>query len=232
MPKNPSFFGFEALQTLANVELSFKKINKVNEPLKTEKNTEGHIVVNQNDLFENVFLPLQKKGLVSDQFLTAVLIEYIRSLNFFHINVEQNIYDLIIQTLLGSNRFSQLYQFIQYHVFEDSEQMGYKLGNVFQTYPPILYLALDMLHRLDNAQGILYILISNGFIMESLRFIQNIQFKDKIEVSMIRSILMKAFELKDMLQFYHAFKFFEDRIRENKMSDLISIFENEFQTRK
>lgn len=86
---------------------------------------------------------------MDEKYFVAVLVEYIRSLTHYKIEVLYFLYEMIINSLVRNNHFYQLHQFLQYHVIADSHPVAYQLLSIEQRYEPAGQLALDMLKRLN-----------------------------------------------------------------------------------
>ena len=170
----------------------------------------GVIVVDQNDLYANVFSPLEDKP-IKYQFMVSVLIEYIRSLNQYAIPVEHFLHELVINLLVRHNRHYQLHQFLQYHVVNDSKHVACLLLSLEGTYPPAFQLALDMLKRLSTAnEDIFDVLVSKNLLLPALRFLRSLG-TEAVDAVSPRRFLEAALSANDPSLFYTVFKFFEQR---------------------
>ncbi|XP_055489431.1 regulator of MON1-CCZ1 complex [Leucoraja erinacea] len=143
------------------------------------------------------------------KFISAVLMEYIRSLNQFQIPVQHYLYELVIKTLVQHSMFYMLHQFLQYHVLSDSKPLACLLLSLESTYPPAHQLSLDMLKRLSTANDeIVEVLLSKHQVLGALRFIRSVGSHDNISA---RKFLDAAKQTGDTLLFYTTFRFFEQR---------------------
>ena len=144
---------------------------------KMHRTKEGYIVIDQQDLYEHLFLPLEDEKEVESKYLIAILTEYIRSLNFHMIIVEDYLYMLLISLMVRNNQFYQLHQFLQYHVISDSLHVACQLLSLEPSYPPAAQLALDILKRLSSskpvvADQIVEVLITRRQFLAAMRFIK------------------------------------------------------------
>lgn len=170
----------------------------------------GVVVVDQSDMYTNVFAPLEDAP-IKYQFMVAVLVEYIRSLNHYSLPVEHFLYELVINLLVRHNRHYQLHQFLQYHVVNDSKHVACLLLSLEGTYPPAFQLALDMLKRLHTAnEDIFDVLVSKNLLLPALRFLRSLGSEAVAAVSP-RRFLEAAHSAEDPSLFYTVFKFFEQR---------------------
>jgi hypothetical protein len=170
---------------------------------------DGYLVIDQEDMYTNVFVLIEEKNNVEFKYLVAVLIEYIRSLNFAHIRVHSYLYELLIHLLVRNNRYYQLHQFLQYHVIADSFHVACQLLSLESTYPPAYQLALDMLKRLRSYDEILEVFLTKGNLFQALRFLRN-HFKDlQLSQALVTRFLEEAHTTNDEQFYYTVFKFFE-----------------------
>ena len=165
--------------------------------------------ISQKELYSQVFVPFSDRKDMSYQYMVAVVIEYIRSLNKFGLSVEHFLFELIMILLIENKCFYQLHQFLQYHVICDSKPLAMLLLSKELVYPPATQLAMDMFKRLGTADNeIIDILISRGQILSALRFVRA---SDKVDTVSARVFLEAAANEDDKMLFYTVFKFFEER---------------------
>lgn len=166
-------------------------------------------VVSQEDMYSHVLSTFVESKKVKYKFMVAVLVEYIRSLNQFEIEVEHYLYELIINLLVHNKRFYQLHQFLQYHVISDSKPLACLMLSLESTYPPTYQLALDMLKRLNTAnEEIIEVLLSKRQLLPALRYVRAIGAEDSISP---RKFLEVASNPEDSMLFFTVYKFFEQR---------------------
>ncbi|XP_032875426.1 regulator of MON1-CCZ1 complex [Amblyraja radiata] len=167
-------------------------------------------VIDQSDMYTHVLSVFtEKKQDLPHKFISAVLMEYIRSLNQFQITVQHYLYELVIKTLVQHSMFYMLHQFLQYHVLSDSKPLACLLLSLESTYPPAHQLSLDMLKRLSTANDeIVEVLLSKHQVLGALRFIRSVGSHDNISA---RKFLDAAKQTGDTLLFYTTFRFFEQR---------------------
>lgn len=144
--------------------------------------TEGYLVIEQEQMYTNVLLPVEEEGLVDSAYLVAVAVEYIRTLNYQHIVVKSFLYEFIIDQLVRHNRYYQLHQFIQYHVIADSLHVACQLLSLEDFYPPSYQLALDMLKRLGSYDQIVEVLLAKGHVIQAARFATKQKGKAAVEL--------------------------------------------------
>ncbi|XP_078071713.1 regulator of MON1-CCZ1 complex isoform X7 [Mustelus asterias] len=166
-------------------------------------------VIDQSDMYTHVLSVFTEKKGLPHKFVSAVLMEYIRSLNQYQITVQHYLYELVIKTLVQHSLFYMLHQFLQYHVLSDSKPLACLLLSLESTYPPAHQLSLDMLKRLSTANDeIVEVLLSKHQVLGALRFVRSVGSHDNISA---RKFLDAARQTGDTMLFYTTFKFFEQR---------------------
>jgi len=176
------------------------------------RSAEGYIVIEQEEMYAHVFMPVEESGKKDPKYMVAVLTEYIRSLNFKKITVHSFLYELLIDLLVRNNRFYQLHQFLQYHVISDSMHVACQLLSLETFYPPAYQLALDMLKRLSANHTKVYdhivdILVIKGQLLQAMRFIKS----HKLDVQPHRFLEAADKSNDDKLLFYMVYNFFNRR---------------------
>jgi hypothetical protein len=131
---------------------------------KPAKTVDGKTVIEQEDMYEQVFVPIEERRSADHKTMVAVIEEYIRSLSFHRLQVHSFIYELIIDLLVRNNRFYQLHQLLQYHVLSDSIHVACQLLSLASSYPAAMQLSLDMFKRLGEPHQILEILLSQNMV--------------------------------------------------------------------
>ncbi|XP_007895424.2 regulator of MON1-CCZ1 complex [Callorhinchus milii] len=173
-----------------------------------QKPVRAQAVIDQSDMYTHVLSVFTNQDL-PHKFISAVLMEYIRSLNQYQIIVQHYLYELVIKTLVQHSLFYMLHQFLQYHVLSDSKPLACLLLSLESTYPPAHQLCLDMLKRLSTANDeIVEVLLSKHQVLGALRFIRSVGGHDNISA---RKFLDAAKQTGDNMLFYTTFKFFEQR---------------------
>lgn len=83
----------------------------------------AQVVIDQSDMYTNVFSQFADMKDTNGKLVIAVLIEYIRSLTDLQIPVQHYLYELVINALVHHKMYYQLHQFLQYHVVCDSKPL-------------------------------------------------------------------------------------------------------------
>ena len=165
--------------------------------------------ISQREFYTSVLVPFSDRKDMPYQYMVAVTIEFIRSLNKFGIQVEHFLFELVMIILMENKCFYQLHQFLQYHVICDSKPLAMLLLSKELVYSPATQLAMDMFKRLGTADSeIIDILLSRGQILSALRFVKA---SDKVDTVSARLFLEAAANEDDRMLFYTVYKFFEER---------------------
>jgi hypothetical protein len=140
----------------------------------------GTTVILQNDMHAMVLLDVyenQRLGSTDSQpridpnYVTAVLLEYQRSLVDEDIIVNPNVQLLIAQQLEKTGNYGLLQSMLQYRVLSDSKEIAHLLIRVanpaeYARYPPALQLAVDVLLRLEEYEEIANLLLERSMAYE------------------------------------------------------------------
>jgi len=188
-----------------------KKKSNMGPAMRTKK---GYSVITQTDMYVHVLLPLDddKVQVTSNKYFIAVVTEYIRSLGFYKIPIEDCIYQLLISILVQDKRYYQLHQLLQYHIIDDSIHVACQLLSLEKLYSPSYQLALDMLKRLLSRSNVVVdqiveVLLMSGQFLTALRFIEN----HKDAHYSVQRFLDAALSAGDEILFYSVYRFFEKR---------------------
>uniref|UniRef100_A0A6B2KYX7 Uncharacterized protein n=1 Tax=Arcella intermedia TaxID=1963864 RepID=A0A6B2KYX7_9EUKA len=173
--------------------------------IEEQNRVDGQMLIEQEDMYTRVFNWVEEQNAVDFKYLVAVIVEYIRSLNFQYLSVKSFIYEIVIRLLVQNNRFYQLHQFIQYHVISDSQHVAYQLLYLGKSYPPAYQLALDMLKR-AKPTDILEVLLTKGQVIQALRYVISNSDQVKIEPQRFFEAAMKS---EDETVFYTVYNHFK-----------------------
>ena len=167
-------------------------------------------IIDQQDMYQSIFNRFgSRHSNVSEQFIIAVLLEYINSLLVYQIPVQYYLYELLINVLVRNRMFFQLHQYLQYHVFADSKPLACLLLSLNQQYPPAVQLALDMFKRLNvDTEYILDIFVTKMDLLRALRYMGDNHYLDSVSA---RKYLEYAMNSSNEQLFYAVFRCFEQR---------------------
>jgi hypothetical protein len=153
----------EKLQTMVR---SWEDEHELN--LFEELGYDNHI--SDQDFLDGVF-SIVKKSIPAD-YMTTLLLEYLRHLYVHNASVCYGIIDLLLEMLVETKSFLDLQELLQYHIIPDSKYVAYHLLELQDRFPPAYQLALDMLHRLQCFEDIVDELLKKKSITQVLKVIQ------------------------------------------------------------
>ena len=80
------------------------------------RNASGFVVIEEVDMYKEIFVPLEEEKLLDINYFVCVLVEYVRSLHLFRLPVHIYLQQFVIYVLVKNSRHHILHQFLQYHV--------------------------------------------------------------------------------------------------------------------
>ena len=173
----------------------------------TNKQPMAKAVLEQSDLYTNVFSIVAANQEVGLKRVLAILMEYYRSLSANQIPPQHFLNELLINLLVQQKSWFQLHQLLQYHVISDSKPIACLLLSLESVYPPSYQLALDMLSRLGNSKDeICEILLSKKKVLASAKYAA----KNALDPNVVpaRKFLEAAVETYDKTMFYNVYHYF------------------------
>ena len=171
----------------------------------------GQVVISQQDMYTQVFLPLEEKG-VPWKILECVIMSYITSLTqHYQLPVDSDIYGFIIDLLVRNKQYYQLHQLLQLRVISDTLHVACQLMHLSSTYPPATQLALDMFKRLREHAYTIESLLSSGMVLIALKFLKSTQWTLHEAQSLVPRFLQEAKNSGDSTLFYVTYMFFSQR---------------------
>ena len=150
------------------------------------------VIIDQADLFSNLFTPLSETDSdSSSKRLTAILVEYYRSLSQHQIQPQYFLNELLIKTMVKTESWFQLHQMMNYKILTDSKPLACLLLSLENSYKPAAQLACDMLNRLkgNSKEDICEILLSKGKIVSALNLAVNDGILDRMHVRVLDAAL-------------------------------------------
>nr|XP_022909918.1 uncharacterized protein C18orf8 [Onthophagus taurus] len=148
-------------------ELQLQTGAPVGTPLPPKSYLSPSVLIDQDDMFRNVFQKLDTES--ESQKLEWVLVAYLTSLHEHGITSQHNLNELLVTTLVRRNRFSALQQMLQYGVIGDSKPLACLLLSLGNMHQSAAQLALDMLSRLGAFEEIQEILLSQNQVIAALK---------------------------------------------------------------
>lgn len=104
--------------------------------------------------------------------MVTILLEYLKSLNNFHLPVNHAIYEFLINLLVSNGWVNQLQQMVHYQVIRDSVRIAALFLSLEGQYPGAYQLAVDMLKRLEAKPQVIEILLLKKDLNAALRYIR------------------------------------------------------------
>jgi len=148
-------------------------------PLKDIRCFDGRAVVLQIDVFTWVFLKLipdtidlnDSECKAKCEWLGIIVTEYIRSLHYHFIPIEQYIFELLSWLLILCRQEQTLHQLLQYHIPYDSNRLAESLLRASRRYEPLWQVSVDMLYRLGDHAFVIVALLARKKLFEALRLL-------------------------------------------------------------
>jgi hypothetical protein len=177
----------------------------------TLRTRRGIVVISQQDMYTQVFLPLEEKNLPWKTLL-CVLLTYVTSLTqHAQLTVDSDIYGFIVDLLVRNKQYYQLHQLLQLRVISDTLHVACQLMHLADTYPPAVQLALDMFRRLKEHAYTIESLLTRGMVLIGLRFLKTISWTVSEAQSLVPRFLQEARNSGDATLFYVTYQFFLQR---------------------
>ena len=201
------------------------------DPTQIRTRSRNVLVVTQQDMYTQVFLPLEERG-VPWKTLICVLTTYVTSLTQrAQLPVDTDIYGFMIDLLVRNKQYYQLHQFLQLRVIADSLHVACQLMYLSSTYPPATQLGLDMFKRLKEHAYTIESLLSRGMVLIALRFLKTVRWTAHEAQSLVPRFLQEAKFSGDMTLFYVTYTFFAQRneIFTGICDEYVRFFQSEFE---
>ncbi|KAL0359398.1 UNVERIFIED_CONTAM: Regulator of MON1-CCZ1 complex [Sesamum angustifolium] len=160
------------------------------------------------DLYGSVFTPVDEEMGGDGSYLTAILVEFLRSASLEKLKVDPNIYVLMAQILGRDERYAELGLFVMNKIIEPSKEVALQLLESGRENLQIRKLGLGMLRQLSLHHDYVLLLVQDGYYLEALRYAR------KHQVNTVRPSLFleAAHSSKDPLHVAVVLRFFSDFI--------------------
>ena len=162
----------------------------------------GYTVLDQQEMYKNIFCELEMQKSCSLFHLFSLLIEYMRALRSFKIPVSDYIQRLAIEVLIKDGKYNMLHQYIQYKIISDSRNIAFQILSIEDKYKPAFQIAMDMLIRLGDHSVICEVLIARKKIGHALSVMHN----NSIKNIPFKVIFEGIVQQNDDLMFFNAFE--------------------------
>lgn len=139
------------------------------------KTNSGVTVLLQSDLYDSVFVPLFEQQSVEAEYLTSVVLTYVRSLVALEIPLNLNLQILLARLLIQAHSYTLLEELALYSIFNDSRDFAHLLLSLSKSHggeamlSSAFQLAIDMLFRLKLYDEVADVFLSRGLVYEVAR---------------------------------------------------------------
>lgn len=202
------------------------------DPTQIRTRSRNVLVVTQQDMYTQVFLPLEEKG-IPWKTLICVLTTYVTSLTQrAQLAVDTDIYGFMIDLLVRNKQYYQLHQLLQLRIITDSLHVACQLMYLSSTYPPATQLGLDMFKRLKEHAYTIESLLSRGMVLMGLKFLKTVRWTAHEAQSLVPRFLQEAKYSGDLTLFYVTYSFFLQRneIFTGICDEYARFFQSEFES--
>jgi hypothetical protein len=200
------------------------------EELNLSQSQYGYTVLDQQEMYKNVFCELEMNQSCSLFHLFSLCIEYIRCLRFHNIPVSDYITRLAIEVLIKDGKYNMLHQYIQYKIITDSRNIALQILSIEDKYKPAFQIGMDMLIRLGDHSVICETLIARKKIGHALSVMHN----NSIKTIPFKIIFERIVQLNDDLLFFNAFEILKkiqgslEFCKRDDMEEYIKLYREKF----
>ncbi|KAK6124605.1 hypothetical protein DH2020_041646 [Rehmannia glutinosa] len=160
------------------------------------------------DLYTYVFAPVEEEMAGDGSYLTAIIVEFLRSASLEKLKVHPNTYVLMVQILARDERYAELGLFIMNKIIEPSKEVALQLLESGRRNLEIRKLGLGMLRQLSLHHDYVLLLVQDGHYLEALRYAR----KHKVNTVRPSLFLEAAYSSKDPQNVAAVLRFFCDFI--------------------
>ncbi|RCV42942.1 hypothetical protein SETIT_9G256200v2 [Setaria italica] len=130
----------------------------------------GSVAISPIEMFQSVFALVEDEMMGDPAYLTAVIMEFLRSASKAGLKVPPNIYVMMATLLARSNRYAEIALFVSNKILEPSKELAMQLMELGQHHPPTRKLGLDMLRERSLHHDYVAALLQDGYYLEALRY--------------------------------------------------------------
>ncbi|KAH6812799.1 C18orf8 [Perilla frutescens var. frutescens] len=160
------------------------------------------------DFYSHVLAPIEEEMTGDGSYLTAIIIEFLRSCSLEKLKVYPNTYVLMVQILARDECYAELALFIMNKIIEPSKEVALQLLESGRQNLQIRKLGLDMLRQLSLHHDYVLLLVQDGYYLEALRYAR----KNKVNTVRPSLFLEAAYASKDPQHLAAVLRFFSDFI--------------------
>ncbi|KAL6522373.1 hypothetical protein OROMI_031645 [Orobanche minor] len=160
------------------------------------------------DFQGSVFSIVEEEIAGDGSYLTAIVVEFLRSASSEKIKVHPNTYVLLVQILARDEQYAELGLFITNKIIEPSKEVALQLLESGRQNIEIRKLGLGMLSQLSLHHDYVLLLVQDGYYLEALRYAR----KNKVNTVRPLLFLEAAYSSKDPQHVAAVLRFFCDFI--------------------
>ncbi|XP_041994930.1 regulator of MON1-CCZ1 complex-like [Salvia splendens] len=160
------------------------------------------------DFYNYVFSPTVEEMMGDGSYLTAIIVDFLRSCSLEKLKVYPNTYVLLVQILARDERYAELGLFIINKIIEPSKEVALQLLDSGRQNQQIRKLGQDILRQLSLHHDYILLLVQDGYYLEALRYAR----KNKVTTVRPSLFLEAAYVSKDPQHLAAVLRFFSDFI--------------------
>ncbi|XP_025794271.1 regulator of MON1-CCZ1 complex isoform X2 [Panicum hallii] len=130
----------------------------------------GSVAISPIEMFQSVFALVEDEMMGDPAYLTAVIMEFLRSTSKAGLKAPPNLYVMMATLLARSNRYAEIALFVSNKILEPSKELAMQLMELGQQHPPTRKLGLDMLRERSLHHDYVAALLQDGYYLEALRY--------------------------------------------------------------
>ncbi|CAN6311231.1 unnamed protein product [Urochloa humidicola] len=130
----------------------------------------GSVAISPIEMFQFVFALVEDEMMGDPAYLTAVIMEFLRSASKAGLKAPPNLYVMMATLLARSNRYAEIALFVSNKILEPSKELAMQLMELGQQHPPTRKLGLDMLRERGLHHDYVAALLQDGYHLAALRY--------------------------------------------------------------
>ncbi|OEL27131.1 hypothetical protein BAE44_0011849, partial [Dichanthelium oligosanthes] len=130
----------------------------------------GSVAISPIEMFQSVFALVEDEMIGDPAYLTAVIMEFLRSASKAGLRAPPNLYVMMATLLARSNRYAEIALFVSNKILEPSKELAMQLMELGQPDPSTRKLGLDMLRERGLHHDYVAALLQDGHYLEALRY--------------------------------------------------------------
>ncbi|XP_042441044.1 regulator of MON1-CCZ1 complex-like [Zingiber officinale] len=128
------------------------------------------VAISPYEMFEFIFAPVEEELGADPSYLIAIIVEFLRCSMKEKFRVHPDMYAMVIQMLVRSNRYGELAFFVTNKILEPSKEVALQLLEQGRQNLQIQKLGMDMLRQLSFHHDYVTILLQEGYYLEALQY--------------------------------------------------------------